>query len=208
MSYHPTSVHLSTMQMKKLASGGAIALKKSQMGGADGKSLHLTKSQMNRMQKGNGIRLRFSGAQLKHNLKHGGALSDAVDWLKRGAKTIARKGVGALADRAGDFVSAPIKNAVSVIPFVGKAAGKLAEKGIKKGFDALGSHVAEKVIGHGMKKPRAPRKKGGKGLFSSVGNVLDSGFNRVLGTGLYPPGYGGSLLPPPIKGVNSNAAGI
>jgi hypothetical protein len=206
--YVPMGVILSQHQGRKLLSGGAIALKKSQCGGSGDTMIHLTSQQHNRLMKGNGMRLRFSAVQLSHNRKHGKGLTS---WVKAGAK----KGVDLAADYAKGAAGSAVKGALSTVPLVGNLAGRLAEKGIHKGLDAVAG-VVKRKIGSGMKK------KKGKGLFGSVlggvGDFTDALGNRIIGNGcgapagygggLFPPGYGGGLLPKPIKGVNSNSAGI
>ena len=100
-----------------------------------------------------------------------------------------------LSDYAKGRASDAVEGALGAVPLVGKRLGKLASKGVRKGIDAASSAIKDKVIG--------------SGAFGGLGNVLDTGFNRLLGTGLYPPGMnGGGLLPKPIRGVNSNSAGI
>ncbi len=195
------SCSLTQQQSRKLLTGGAIALKRSECGSGE-QMIHLTSQQHNRLSKGNGMRLRFSGVQIAHNKKHGRGLGD---WAKSKAKTIARAGVDAGADYLKTVAGNAAQAALGGIPLVGKKLGKLASKGVEKGVDMAAEAVKNKVIGRGMKKSR---KRKGEGLFSSVGNVLDTGVNRVLGTGLYNPGYGAGILPKPIRGVNSNAAGI
>lgn len=211
--YHPLPCVLTQHQARKLLTGGTVALKRSQAADGGSHTVFLTSQQKSRLEKGNGIRLRFSGVQLRHNAKHGKGLKEyAVKALKAGA----RKGVDLAKDYAADAASNVAKGALGAIPLVGKPAGKLAEKGIRKVADAVASVVKDKVIGKGIRKRGAgAAKKKGKGLFGSLGSVFqsvgDAGDyvgNKILGNGLYPPGYGGGLLPRPIKGVNSNAAGI
>lgn len=209
VQYHPLACDLAPRQARKLIDGGTIALKRSHCGGGS-QIIHLTTQQHHRLSKGQGMRLRFSGVQIAHNKKHGQGLgSMAVNAAKAGVKLLGRKGVDAGAALVKEPVASLTQGIVGAIPGIGKPLGKLARKGVEKGVDLAASVIKNKLIGHGVKKPRG---KKGKGLFSSVlgglGNAADFGVNRLLGTGLYPAGYGGSLLPKPIKGVNSNSAGI
>lgn len=212
VTYHPLPCVLTQHQARKLMSGGTIALKKSTTGHG-GQVIHLTGHQMGRLHKGNGMRLHFSGSQLKHNMTHGKGLKDFVVGV---AKEGAKRGVDLAKDYAKTAVGDTVKGALSAFPLVGAPAGRLAEKGVHKVLDIAAS-AAKRKIGKGVKTGGGARKRTGKGIFGSLGslvqstgNAIDTVGNRILGTGLYPPGYsaGAGLLPKPIKGVNSNAAGI
>jgi len=218
VNYHPLPCVLSQHQARKLLSGGAVALKKGNTGHGE-HTIHLTAQQHARLMKGNGIRLRFSGVQASHNRKHGKGFAHIADVVKSGIKASARKGVDLAAGYAKNRAGDAARTALGVVPLVGPVVGRLAEKGIHKGVEIAANAIKNKVIGKGVKKPRAPRAKTGKGFFGSLGNAIGSAAsgigqgadyvgNRIIGSGLYPPGYGGGLLPKPIRGVNSNSAGI
>lgn len=203
MSYHPVKCDLSSQALKKLSRGEGVAFHKDKVGHGH-HEIHLTKTQYHRLSKGKGIRLRFSGAQVKHNLKHGKGFGD---FLKSAAKSAGSYVAGKAADAAGNLLGNAAKGALGSIPIVGKPLGYLADKGIRAGTSALGNAAQGAINGSGIKKPRKKRvSKKGKGLAEIA---VRPPRTHLRGEGLYLPGYsGGGLLPPPVKGANSGAAGI
>ena len=205
MAYIPIRANLSTAQGKKLMQGGAIALKKSQIG--DGPhEMHLTKQQVQQLYKAlKGAKIKFSGAQRSFNIKHGKGFWDWVkkgaQWVYKQAKPILKKGVRTAASTVGTLAGKAAKEVVGKIPFVGSELADSAERSVKKLTD-YGADKADELIGDGMRMRkvygRGPHYPG-RGLYTP-------------GKGLYTPGKGVKMgssiqLPPPIQAVNSYAPG-
>ncbi len=200
MVYHPVRCALSDHQRKRLSHGGVVALKKAQLGHGD-HIMHLTSHQYNRMHKehGGGIRLHFSGAQLKHNVKHGkGFLSFFKNVGNKIADT-AKSSLPALKQIAqlGLKVGTPLltKAAASALnsyaPGLGTVAGPLLDQA-----GEYGANAASDAIGSGIRKKRAYHRKG-KGLYLPGGGAGGGG-----------RGNGGGILAPSIRGVHSTPSGV
>lgn len=229
--YHPVSCHLSHDQARKLMNGGTVALRREMCGAGGSHMVHLTMHQHNRLSKGNGIRLYFSDTQRKHNVKHGKGFLDLV---KAGAKALAPVALNAGANLLKDQGLAS-KLLTKIHPKLGAALGSAADSALNYGVDAGNNAAKNAIAGSGVHK--RGRKKG-KGLYPAgyTGGGIKKHHakhhkehhhehreehghhshhshhehhkHNHHGGGLFPPGYGGSLLPKPIRGVNSNAAGI
>lgn len=224
MPYIPVRCHLAKTQIQKLLTGHPITIRGDQCG--DGPHvIHLTKTQV--VSLGKNSKVKLSGSQIKHNLKHGSGLDDVVDVLK----DLASAGIKFGANQAGNSLGSVVEGAIGAIPVIGGPLGGYAKKGIEWGARKGGDKLSELALGRGIKG----RKRKGRGIFGSLGNALKSTGNvvssvletavpvgtaldyvgnKIIGNGfggaLYPPGYGigRGLLPPPIRGSNSGAAGI
>ena len=185
MAFIPIQCSITADQAKKLLSGQTSVLRREQCNGGP-HVLYLTQSQKDRLHKQNGIKLQFSKTQLKHNMKHGKGFWDI---FKKGAKAV----LPVLAEKGSKFLGDKAEKLLSNIPVVGPVLGQLANQGIQAGAQA-GSDALVNKIGDGVGRRRK-------------GKDFPAGYSAGRG-GLYPSGYGRGLLPPPIKGANSNAAGI
>jgi hypothetical protein len=221
--------HLTSYQIQKLLSGDPITIRANQCG--DGPQIiHLTRPQLQKLYSKNKVtvpvlRVRFTANQIKHNLKHGSGFDDVVDV----AKALASLGIKWGANQAGKTLGSVAQGTIGTVPVIGAPLGSYANQGVQWGANKAGEALSKLVTGQGMKKRR---KRKGKGVGESTGNALaavgqvgvplgkaidwtaNNTLGKIFGWGvggaLYPPGYGlgRGLLPPPIKGANSGAAGI
>lgn len=226
MVFHHVKTSLSQHQLMKLAKGGAIVMKPEHMAGGE-HDLWLTSSQHTKMSKGKGMRLHMSQAQIKHHLKHGsGVWSWIKDKVKAGAKAawaIGRKHLGEavkahapnIADAATSLVGTAANRAFGLNSKVANAIINKTSEGVKKAAQEATTHVGNKIAGGRVDRtarfkladqPYSKMVKGGK----AGGSLFSPGGRGVMkGGGTSTPGSAGrGILPKPIKGVNSNAAGM
>lgn len=149
MVFVPHHAHLTMSQAKTLLHGGTVKIHHKHMVGEHG--IYLTQQQAKRWRKahaaGKGVHLRMSNAQIRHNIKGGGFLSDAWSKLKEVGKVVARKAIDkglehlpAVAEKVSELAHDKLKlkpgegGKQSVLQEIGS---KLVKAGLGKAQDEL-----------------------------------------------------------------------
>lgn len=158
LAHHAT---LTLPQAKTLLSGGSVKIAHKHLKGEHG--IFLTAQQAKRWQKahaaGKGVHLRMSKAQLSHNIKGGGFLSDAWTKLKDVGKKVARKGI----DKAMEHLPGVIQKVGAIAhdklklnaaegqeqSALQKVGSQLVKAGLGKAQDLarIGAHKAKQRLG-------------------------------------------------------------
>lgn len=208
VSYHKVSLRLSRLQRRKLLKKHPVQVKGGKVGRGPLSEIFLNGHQMRafrtRHGKGKGYRLKFSDAQLKHNVEHGSGFSDffgkAVSAAKKGYSYIPDSVKDAVKDKALEY---------------GKEVGKkLLDKAVKKftGGSIIDDDI-DNQIGQGVKRKGRGQPKKGRGIMAPGGGGIeapgwrggfagprfkgqDGGFFDNLLTGKRPVGIGGGIQAP------------
>ena len=143
--YHKHGVKLTKAQAQSLAKGQTIRLSHGSLHGPH--EVHLTKTQLKKMQRSHanrvGTEIKLSGAQLRHNYKHGAGFLDML-------KTAATGAAKALAPMAIDYAGNYVKNTIA-----------------PRAINAASNFAKSKVSGMGVRS----RKQKGEGLFDFLSHI-------------------------------------